>query len=117
MADAGGALAPPGGQERGVQVLRGAAARRCRRSFGGGVGFRQDALLVFGGEGPALGFGDDFGVGVGARFGAGFAAAALRSLSLRSGSLRATGSKAAGGGAETLWVFMYKRIFLALLSN
>jgi hypothetical protein len=42
---------------------------------------------------------------------------ALRSLSLRSGSLRATGSKAAGVGAGTLWLFMWKRIFLALLSN
>jgi len=42
---------------------------------------------------------------------------ALRSLSLRSGSLRATGSKAAGAGAGTLWLFMWKKIFLALLSN
>ena len=50
------------------------------------VGFGQDALFVLGGEATALGLGDDLRVGVGVRFGAGFAASgtpvALASLGL-----------------------------------
>jgi hypothetical protein len=52
---------------------------------------------------------------VGIRIGAGFTGQ-LRSLALRSGSLRATGGKAAGVGTGA-WVFMHKRILLALLGK
>ena len=123
VANAGGALAPPSRQQRRVQPFPAEERSDATGAFRL-VGFGQDALFVLGGEATALGLGDDLRVGVGVRFGAGFAAsgtpvalAALRSLSLRSGSLRATGSKAAGAGAGTLWLFMCKRIFLALHCN
>ena len=85
MADAGSALASPIGQHRRIQSF---AAQQGADATGalGLVGLRKDALLVIGGEGPALGLGYDFGVGVGARFGAGFTASdtpvALASLGL-----------------------------------
>ena len=73
MTDAGGALAPPGRQERRVQSF---AAQQLSNSTGalGTVHFREDALLVIGGEHAPLGLGHDFRVGVGLRIGVGLAA-------------------------------------------
>ena len=97
LADAGGALAPPGSQQRRIQSF---AAQQCADAAGAFdmVGFRKDALLVISGEAPALGLGYyDLGIGVGFEFGAGIAAS--------------------GAGAGTLWLFMYKRFLLALHCN
>src|SRR5271167_306109 len=85
VANAGGALAPPGAEKRRVQAF---AAQQRSDATGAFrlVGFGQDALFVLGGEAAALGLGDDLGVGVGAGFGAVFAASgtpvALASLGL-----------------------------------
>jgi hypothetical protein len=86
LADAGGALAPPGSQQRRIQSF---AAQQCADAAGAFdmVGFRKDALLVISGEAPALGLGYyDLGIGVGFEFGAGIAASgtpvALASLGL-----------------------------------
>jgi hypothetical protein len=74
-------------------------------------------LFIIGREAPAFCLGYDLGIGLALSSGPALLPVALRSLSLRSGSLRATGSKAAGAGAGTLWLFMCKRIFLALHCN
>ena len=92
MADGGGTIAPPAGQQRRVQ---GFAAQQLADQAPAGefglVGFGQNALLVIGGEVAALGMSGDFGIGAG-------------------------GGKTAGEGRRRLRFFM-KRIFLALLSN
>jgi hypothetical protein len=64
LADAGGALAPPGRQQRRIQSF---AAEQCSDAAGtfGLAGFRQDAVFVLGSEAAALGLGHDFRVGVG----------------------------------------------------
>jgi hypothetical protein len=51
------AFSPPGGQQRGVQAFstkKSTDGTACRRSD---FGFFQDALLIFSGVGPLLGFG------------------------------------------------------------
>jgi hypothetical protein len=85
LAHAGRPLAPPGRQQRRVQSLAAEQRPDATGAFGP-FGLGEDAFFIVGGEAAALGLGHDFRVGVGLRFGAGFAArgtpVALASLGL-----------------------------------
>jgi hypothetical protein len=62
LENAGLSFATPGDQVRGVQALAAQKGSDGAGLCGGGIGLRQDALLVLGGEGPALGVGDNLRV-------------------------------------------------------
>ena len=60
--NAGLPLATPGDQVRGVKALAALQGADGAGLNGGGVGLSQDAQFVFGGEGSALGVGDNLRV-------------------------------------------------------
>jgi ABC-type uncharacterized transport system permease subunit len=60
--DAGLPFATPGDEVRRVKALSALQGANGAGLGGGGIGFRQDAQFVFGGEGPTLGVGDDLRV-------------------------------------------------------
>lgn len=55
-------LAAPGDQVRGVEAFAAQQGSDGPGLCSGGIGLSQDALFVFGGEGPAFGVGDNLGV-------------------------------------------------------
>jgi hypothetical protein len=65
LEDAGLPLATPGDQVRGVEALAAQQGSEGAGVGGGGIGLRQDAPFVLGGEGPAPGVGDNLRVGPG----------------------------------------------------
>ena len=87
---------------------------------GGGIGLSQNAQFLLGGEGPALGVGDDLRIRPRRREagegGTALPAAALRSASLRSASLRSAAGKAVEEAEANPWFFTLIPV-LALLSN
>ena len=119
LENAGLPLATPSDQVRGVKTFAAQQGADGAGLCGGGVGLSQDAQFVFGGEGSALGTGDNLRVGRG-RAGASGAtvlpAAALRAASLRSASLRSAAGKTVGE-AEEIPLFFTLIPVLALLSN
>ena len=76
LADYRFTLAPPGRQGRRVHAFAAEQGSDATGAFGL-VGFPQEGVFVFGGEAAALGMGDDFGVGVDFRIGAGVGAGIL----------------------------------------
>ena len=62
LEDAGLPLATPGDQVRGVEAFPAEQGPDGTGLSGGGIGLGQDAQLVFGGEGPTLGAGDNLRV-------------------------------------------------------
>jgi len=65
LEDGGLPLATPGDQVRGVEALAAQQGSDGAGVGGGGIGLRQDALFVLGGECPAPGVGDNLRVGPG----------------------------------------------------
>ncbi len=62
LEDAGLPLATPSDQVRGVEALAALQGADGSGLSGGGIGLCEDAQFVFGGEGSALGVGDDLRV-------------------------------------------------------
>jgi len=117
--DAGLPFATPGDEVRRVKALSALQGANGAGLGGGGIGFRQDAQFVFGGEVRRLAsattseFGNASAAGGGATV---LPAAELRSASLRSSCLRSAAGKTVGEVGEIPLFFTLIPI-LALLSN
>ena len=116
LEDAGIPLTAPGRQQRRIQAFATEQSTDTAGAFGL-VGRGQNALLVFGGEAPALGLCHDFGIGARAargRFCRRWHSGHPRYA--RAPSVPPT-AKPLGEEAETLLLFIMLEIFLALHCN